>query len=99
MLHLLHRTKKKKSGHHHVIDYLAEGNALMNGIALYPQLAQVLRTHSAQGLSPISFAIMFVANIVWIAYGLHRKDAAVLLCSTLVIISSGSLFVLSFWMK
>ena len=95
MLHLLRKKKQAPNEHHHAIDYLAEANALFNGLALYPQVAAAWRTHDVNALSPVTFAILFIANIIWAIYGIHRKDHAVLVCAILVIISSSSLLTLT----
>lgn len=81
--------------HHHPIDFLAAGNALFNGMALYPQLYKVVTTKQVQNLATTTFLMMFVANIVWIMYGIHRKDVAIILSSILILIASGSLLVLT----
>ena len=81
--------------HRHLIDYIAEANALVSGFALYPQLFKVICTHEAESLSPITFGMIGSANTMWIMYGFHRKDVAVITSSSLVTIAAGSLFVLS----
>ncbi len=95
MLHLVRKKKKTLGKHHHTIDRIAEANAVFGGIALFPQLVNVWRTHDVQALSSATFLMIFVANIIWGAYGLHRKDLAVILSSGLVLISSGGLSLLS----
>ncbi|MBP6944430.1 hypothetical protein KBD61_04120 [Patescibacteria group bacterium] len=95
MLHLLRKKKVSPSKHHHPIDYLAEANAIFNGLALYPQLITAWRTRDVNALSPTTFAILLLANIVWVMYGIHRKDTAILVCSALVITSSSCLLVLT----
>jgi uncharacterized protein with PQ loop repeat len=95
MLHLLHEKKKPIQGHHHPIDHVAEANALFSGLALYPQLITALQTHDVNALSYVTFGIIFIANIIWALYGLHRKDHAVTVSAILVIISSGCLLILT----
>lgn len=96
MLHLLRKKKQAASNeHHHPIDYLAEANAVFNGIALYPQVATAWRTQDVEALSPITFIILLIANIVWAIYGVHRKDNAVLVCAILVIVSSSCLLTMT----
>ena len=96
MLHLLRKKKKRVNKHDHVIDRLAEVNAIFSGIALFPQLIEVWKTHNVQGLSQATFLITFVTNIIWGCYGIHRKDTAVAVASILVVISAGGLSLLSF---
>lgn len=99
MLHLVRKKKKSPPGHHHVIDRLAEANALFGGLALFPQLITVWRSRDVASLSSTSFLVLFIANVVWGIYGFHRKDTAVILSSCLVIISSGGLTLLSLLWK
>lgn len=99
MLHLVRKKKKVSGKHHHAIDRLAEANALFGGIALFPQLISVWQTKDVAALSSTTFLIIFIANIIWGVYGLHRKDTAVLLSSCLVLVSSGGLTLLSFLWK
>lgn len=97
---MIHRLLKcKPEVHHHPIDYIAEINAVINGIALYPQLAKVIQTHSVANLSSSTFLILFCTNIIWTIYGLHRRDAAVLATSVLVVMASGTLLALSLLWK
>lgn len=96
MLHLLRKKKRRVKKflcepHDHMVDHLAEANALLSGLALYPQLFNTLRTQDASVLSPVSFGILAVANIIWTIYGIHRRDVAVTLASVLVVISSTGL--------
>ncbi|MSR85148.1 hypothetical protein EXS71_01785 [Candidatus Uhrbacteria bacterium] len=84
--------------HHHPIDLLAELNALFSGISLFPQLFKVLETHHLSDLAPSSFLIVFITNIIWHAYGWHRKNLPTLVASVLMIISSGFILgLILFW--
>jgi uncharacterized protein with PQ loop repeat len=88
------------SKHTHPIDHLAEANGLLSGIALYPQLFKVITTGETRALAPTTYLIFFVANIVWIIYGIHRRALPVLISSALNLIASGALLGLFlFWRK
>lgn len=76
------------------MDYIAEVNALIGGLALYPQLYKAVQTHDVADLSTATFFILFCTNIVWSLYGIHRKDPAILCSSCLVLIASGALLTL-----
>lgn len=99
MLHLLRKKQQIKQtsrrGHHHVIDYVAEGNAFLSGLALYPQLINAVRTKDVQALSLATFLLLGTANVIWILYGIHRRDPAVIISSCLVIVAAGSLSALT----
>jgi len=86
--------------HHHSIDFIAEINAVIGGLAAYPQLIRALTTHDVQGLEPIMFWILTVTSIVWVAYGIHRRSIPVIISSTLTAIASGWILALLFlWSK
>ncbi len=69
------------------MDKIAEANAVISGLAFYPQLFRVIQTHSTAGLSITTVAIVCGTNIIWGIYGLHRKDIAIILSSTLVLLA------------
>lgn len=69
--------------HNHRIDMLANANALVSGIALYPQLFKIFSTHSVSGLAPSTFFLIFISNIIWQAYGWHRKNLPIIISSGL----------------
>jgi uncharacterized protein with PQ loop repeat len=69
--------------HNHPIDLLAEANSVISGIALYPQLFKVLQTRQVSDLSLTTFLIVFVTNIVWFAYAVHRRALPIMLASIL----------------
>jgi len=81
--------------HHHVIDRLALLNSVFGSLALYPQIVLTLSTGSSTGLSPISFALILMNNIVWTLYGLHRGDTPITISSILSGIASGTLLTLA----
>lgn len=80
--------------HNHPLDYLAEANALVGGLALYPQLFKVLATRDVSGLAPTSFLLFFVSNLVWHAYGWHRRALPVIVSSALTTLAAGIILAL-----
>lgn len=96
MIHLLKKTSLP--GHHHPIDYVAKVNAVIGGLALYPQLYQAVKTQDVSQLSTTTFLIIFSTNIVWGIYSIHRKDPAILCIATLSAIAAGALLgLLAMW--
>ncbi|OGL74041.1 hypothetical protein A3E39_02630 [Candidatus Uhrbacteria bacterium RIFCSPHIGHO2_12_FULL_60_25] len=85
--------------HKHPIDHLAELNALVGGIALYPQLSKLVSTHDVDGLAPTSFFIMFATNLVWHAYGWHRRAPPVIVSSALTALAAAIILALIFVWK
>ncbi|MCC7523136.1 hypothetical protein IT407_05065 [Candidatus Uhrbacteria bacterium] len=74
--------------HNHPIDRLTEGASLLSGIALYPQVFKIFTTKNVDDLAPSTFFILVVTNIIWIAYGVHRKSIPLLISGSLNLISS-----------
>lgn len=87
------------SKHKHPIDRLAELNAFVGGIALYPQLFKILATHDVSALAPTSFLIMFASNLMWYAYGWHRSALPVIISSALSALAAAGILVLMFVWK
>lgn len=74
--------------HHHPIDRLGNLNGIVSGITLYPQLFHAYTSKSLEGLSLITFSLIFVNSAIWILYAKHRKLPALLISSILNAISS-----------
>ncbi|MEK7567990.1 MAG: PQ-loop domain-containing transporter [Patescibacteria group bacterium] len=75
--------------HNHVIDKLALLNALISGIALYPQVYLLLNSNqNKEGLSAISFVLILLNSVVWFFYGIHRKTNPLIISSFLNIVAS-----------
>lgn len=99
---MLHPAKDKKqpdSKHHHTIDYIADANGIISGVALFPQLFKIIRTQQAGDLSIVTFYIVLLTNIVWFAYGLHRKAMPILFASTLNLSASGAIVALYYMFR
>ena len=69
--------------HHHPIDRIAKVNALISGIALYPQLFKVIFTGNVVGFSSLTYALIALNSLVWIVYAIHRKLPPLLISSIL----------------
>ncbi len=94
MHHSLFKRLFSLGQHNHPIDKLAEANSLLTSVALYPQFFKALATHQTTGISPTTYAIILVNNIVWIAYGIHRKTPPLVLASTMTVIASFGILIL-----
>lgn len=75
--------------HQHVIDKIAFVNGLISGVALYPQVWAVLERGSAEGISTLSFALIFINSIVWFLYAIHRSLLTLAITSVLNMVASG----------
>ena len=88
--------KKRRRGHRHVIDYLADANGILAGTAIYPQLFKVMATKQVHDLAITTFVLIFVTSFIWLAYGIHRKALAILITSVMNLFGSGALVYLFF---
>lgn len=77
--------------HNHVIDKLAFLNGFVSGIALYPQVWAILVNHSADGISSLSFGLIFLNSCVWLVYSIHRSLISLAIASLLNMVASGIL--------
>ena len=81
--------------HNHVIDKLAIFVGVSSGLALYPQLWLILQAGSTQGISVLSFCIIFVNSLVWLAYSIHRGLFSLGISSILNMLASGTVVAFS----
>jgi len=69
-----------------VLDRLIYLAALGAPIANLPQLFQVWSTKSAQGVSLLSWTLFAVISLVWLAYGIEKRDKPIILMYALLVI-------------
>lgn len=69
--------------HKHPIDRLAKINALVSGVALYPQLFKAISTGDVFGFSLFTYILISVNSLVWLIYAMHRKLVPLLVSSIL----------------
>lgn len=81
--------------HQHVIDKIAFFNAILSGVALYPQIWHVLAIGSTEGISSVSFGLIFINSFVWFVYALHRDLISLSITSILNLVASGLLALLA----
>lgn len=80
--------------HNHLIDKLAVINGFVSGVALYPQVFNVVTTGATGGLSAITLSLIFGNNIVWFLYAFHRLLISLMIAAALNLIASGVLLFL-----
>ena len=56
------------------LDYLMYGVGIFGPLALLPQILQLYRTQSAEGLSLLTWSLLTAINVLWGMYGLAHKD-------------------------
>lgn len=69
--------------HNHFIDKLANINAVLSALALYPQVYTTISTGDINGVSASSFSIIFVNSVIWALYAAHRKAMPLLIASSI----------------
>jgi uncharacterized protein with PQ loop repeat len=82
--------------HHHVIDRLAFVNGLVSGIALYPQVWNVLAHESAANISTLTYTLILLNSLVWVMYAVHRGLLSLGIASLLNALASAALL-LAVW--
>jgi len=80
--------------HNHLIDKLAVLNGLISGIALYPQVYEVLVNGTSNPFLGITLFLIFLNNLVWLIYGIHRLLISLMLAASLNMIASIILLVI-----
>lgn len=80
--------------HTHFIDKLAVLNGFVSGVALYPQIYQILAHGVPNTLSTITLALIFLNSLVWVAYAIHRLLISLLIASALNLIAAGILLLI-----
>lgn len=81
-------------GHHHLIDKLAVINGAVSGLALYPQIINILFFGVTNNLNPITLWLILGNNIVWTMYGVHRSIVSVTMAGLLSFFAAGILLVI-----
>ena len=79
--------------HFHWIDKLAFFNGLVSGIALYPQVYQAVVTSNFEGVSGLTYGIVLLNSVVWLAYSVHRRLLSLAIASALNIIAAFTLLI------
>jgi uncharacterized protein with PQ loop repeat len=77
--------------HSHFIDRLAFVNGLVSGVALYPQVWAVLSTGAVAGVSALTYALILINSLVWVAYAIHRGLISLGIASILNVVASSLL--------
>lgn len=69
--------------HTHFIDKLAFINGIVSGVALYPQIFNIVYNHAPSSFSTLSLFVIVLNSVVWIVYALHRKLVSLFIASLL----------------
>jgi uncharacterized protein with PQ loop repeat len=64
--------------------------AIIEPLTTVPQIYQIWSTHSAAGVSTLTWAGDVVAAIIWLIYGFVQKDKPLIISSALWMIAEGT---------
>ncbi len=71
------------------LDYVADVNAFVSGLSLFPQVKKAFDTGDASDLSVLTLCTIFFTGIVWIVYGISRKQLPIVISSGLTTTAAG----------
>lgn len=80
--------------HNHLIDKLAVISGFVSGVALYPQIYEIIVNSVQNTLSSLTLSLIFLNNIVWLIYGIHRELFSLVIASFLTISAAGILLII-----
>lgn len=73
--------------------------AFLTMLAFFPQIVKVKKSRSAKDVSLVMLIQLSLGVSLWIAYGLYRKDAIIILANSVTLLSLLILIVLYFRYK
>lgn len=66
---------------------------LVGPFTVLPQIYQMFSTKSAAGVSPLTWALIFIVTFPWILYGLAHKDKIIIVSFTLWEVVNATVFI------
>lgn len=97
-MHHHYREKQSKNFGHPFLEIVADINGVIGGFALYPQVIKVFQTHNMEGLSFITFLIIFFNSVIWLYYGISKRITPLRISSALNVTAAGSLLFFAFFL-
>ena len=70
--------------------------ATLTMFSFIPQIVKVLKTKSAKDVSVVTLIQLMSGVCLWIIYGIHLKDAIIIVANAITLISLGVLLALYF---
>jgi len=65
------------------LDKLTFIAGVIGPFTVLPQIYSIFKTHSAQGVSMTTWALIFIVTFPWILYGIAHKDKSIITSFTL----------------
>ncbi len=75
--------KEAKSNYLIFLDKLTFIVGVIGPFTVLPQIYTIFNTHSAKGVSLITWLLIFIVTFPWILYGLAHKDKSIIVSFTL----------------
>ncbi len=66
------------------LDYVMYVVGVAQPFALVPQVASVYVQHETAGLSPVTWILLTLCNVLWALYGLAHRDKIITIANTLI---------------
>jgi uncharacterized protein with PQ loop repeat len=73
----IHSNARKTTPYLKFLDRLTFVAGIIGPFTVLPQIYQIFTTHSAAGVSLVTWLLMFIVTLPWIFYGLAHKDATI----------------------
>lgn len=70
--------------------------ATLTMFSFIPQIARSLRTKSVKDVSPVTLFQLSIGVLLWMIYGIYRKDPIIILANAVTLISLSVLIFLYF---
>lgn len=79
-----------------VMGFLA---AVLTTAANIPQAIKVIKTRSTKSLSAATYAMLFAGMVLWVLYGIFRKDLPIILANAIAGALCGIILFMKLWAK
>jgi uncharacterized protein with PQ loop repeat len=74
---------QRKSGYIVFLDKLTFVVGVIGPFTVLPQIYSIFSTHSADGVSLVTWGLMFIVTFPWILYGVAHKEKSIIVSFTL----------------
>lgn len=75
--------KEKLSPYKKFLDKLTFAAGVVGPFTVLPQIYSIFHTHSAAGVSLLTWLLIFIVTFPWILYGVAHKDKSIIVSFTL----------------
>ena len=82
-----------------LIQILGLAAAVFTTAANIPQTIKVIKTRSTKSLSAATYDMLFVGMLLWVLYGVLRKDLPVILANAIAGLLCGIILFMKLWAK